>query len=97
MRLLSVRLIISLIVGITLVSSGFSYYEVLTEKRALRNDVERRDEILGESLVGNVERFWRAGPENFKVTRLKPASMELRTRSSNAWCSVLATASTFWA
>ena len=58
MRLLSVRLIISLIIGITLVSSGFSYYEVLAEKRALRSDVERRDEILGESLADNVEQLW---------------------------------------
>jgi len=63
MRLLSVRLIVSLIVGITLVSSGFSYYEVLGEKRALRGDVERRDEILGESLVGNVERSWNTGSD----------------------------------
>src|SRR5712664_4290883 len=61
MRLLSVRLIASLIVGITLVSSGFSYYEVLTEKRALRSDLERRAEMLGESLVGNVERSWNTG------------------------------------
>jgi len=35
MRLLSVRLIVSLIVGITLVSLAFSYYEVLREKRVL--------------------------------------------------------------
>src|SRR5216683_3870691 len=63
MRLLSVRLIVSLIVGITLVSSGFSYHEVLGEKRALRGDVERRDEILGESLVGNVERSWNTGSD----------------------------------
>jgi trehalose-6-phosphate synthase len=58
MRLLSVRLIVSLIVGITLVSSGFSYYEVLAEKRALRADVERRDEVLAESLAGNVAALW---------------------------------------
>lgn len=63
MRLLSVRLIVSLIVGITLVSFGFSYNEVLAEKRALRWDVERRDEILGESLVGNVERSLNARSE----------------------------------
>src|SRR6202163_4667752 len=61
MRLLSVRLIASLILGITLVSSGFSYYEVLAEKRALRSDLERRAEMLGESLVGNVERSWSTG------------------------------------
>jgi trehalose-6-phosphate synthase len=58
MRLLSVRLIVSLIVGITLVSSGFSYYEVLGEKRALRSEVEHRSETLGESLVSNVEQAW---------------------------------------
>ena len=63
MRLLSVRLIISLILGVTLVSAGFSYYEVLGEKRALRRDLERRDEILGESLVGNVERSWNVGSD----------------------------------
>ena len=63
MRLLSVRLIVSLILGITLVSFGFSYYEVLGEKRALRNDLARRAEMLGESLVGNVERSWNTGAD----------------------------------
>ncbi len=61
MRLLSVRLIVSLILGITLVSAGFSYYEVLAEKRALRNDLEHRAEMLAESLAGNVERSWNTG------------------------------------
>jgi alpha,alpha-trehalose-phosphate synthase [UDP-forming] len=63
MRLLSVRLIISLIVGITLVSLGFSYYEVVGEKRALRNDLERRAEVLGESVAGNVEKSWDTGSQ----------------------------------
>jgi len=63
MRLLSVRLIVSLILGITLVSAGFSYYEVLGEKRALRSDLEHRAEMLGESLAGNVERSWNTGSE----------------------------------
>jgi trehalose-6-phosphate synthase len=63
MRLLSVRLIISLIVGVTLVSLGFSYYEVAREKRALRNDLERRAEVLGESVAGNVEKAWETGSE----------------------------------
>ena len=63
MQLLSVRLIVSLILGITLVSAGFSYYEVLREKRALRNDLERDAATLGESLAGNVERLWNSGPE----------------------------------
>jgi hypothetical protein len=60
MRLLSLRLIVSLIVGITLVSSGFSYYEVLGEKRSLRSDLERRAELFGESLAADVERAWNA-------------------------------------
>jgi len=63
MRLLSVRLIVSLIVGITLVSSAFSYYEVLGEKRALRSDLEHRATVLSESLVSNVERSWNLGSE----------------------------------
>jgi alpha,alpha-trehalose-phosphate synthase [UDP-forming] len=63
MRLLSVRLIISLIVGITLVSLGFSYYQVVAEKRGLRSDLERRSEVLGESVAGNVEKSWESGSE----------------------------------
>jgi trehalose-6-phosphate synthase len=54
-RLLSLRLIVSLIVGVTLVSLLSAYYEVRREKQGLRNELERRTEVLGESLVGNVE------------------------------------------
>lgn len=64
MRLFSFRLIVSLILGITLVSAGFSYYEVLGQKRALRSDLEHRAEMLGESLVGNVERSWNTGADS---------------------------------
>jgi trehalose-6-phosphate synthase len=63
MRLLSVRLIISLIVGITLVSLGFSYYQVVAEKRVLRSDLERRAAVLGESVASNVEKSWENGSE----------------------------------
>jgi trehalose-6-phosphate synthase len=63
MRLLSVRLIVSLILGITLVSLSFSYYEVVQEKRGLRSELERRAEVLAESLAGNVEKSWEAGSE----------------------------------
>jgi trehalose 6-phosphate synthase len=55
LRLFSLRLILSLIVGITLVSLAFSYYEVRSEKRRMRSDLERRAEVLGESLAGNIE------------------------------------------
>ena len=56
MRLLSARLIISLIVGITVVSLCTSYYQVLMQSRSMRRDLDRRAEVLGESLARNVER-----------------------------------------
>ena len=62
MRLLSLRLIVSLIVGITLVSLAFSYFEVLREKHSLRSDLERRAELLGDSIAGNIEKSWNADP-----------------------------------
>jgi trehalose 6-phosphate synthase len=46
---------VSLILGVTLVSLFSTYYEVRTEKQGLRNELERRAEVLGESLVGNIE------------------------------------------
>jgi len=55
MRLLSARLIVSLILGVTLVSLLSSYIEVRGEQRRLRRDLGRRAEVLGESLAGNVE------------------------------------------
>jgi alpha,alpha-trehalose-phosphate synthase [UDP-forming] len=57
MRWLSVRLIVSLIVGITLVSLAFSYNEVRREKLGLRGDLEQRAEVLGESLAGYIEPY----------------------------------------
>jgi alpha,alpha-trehalose-phosphate synthase [UDP-forming] len=56
MRLLSARLIVSLIVGVTLVSLCTSYYQVIVLKRSLRKDLEHRAEVLAESLAGTVER-----------------------------------------
>jgi trehalose 6-phosphate synthase len=56
MRLLSARLIISLIVGVTLVSLCTSYYQVLVQTRGMRRDLQHRAELLGESLGRNVER-----------------------------------------
>ena len=44
-----------MVVGITAVSLLFSYYSVQVEEHDLRRDVERRAELLGESLSGNVE------------------------------------------
>src|SRR5579871_3374448 len=56
MRLLSARLIVSLIVGVTLVSLCSSYYQGYVLARGMRRDLERRAELLGESLARNVER-----------------------------------------
>jgi len=56
MRLLSARLIISLIIGITLVSLCTSYYQVLMLQRRMRGDLDHRAEVLGDSLASNVQR-----------------------------------------
>ncbi|HET7890674.1 MAG TPA: trehalose-6-phosphate synthase [Candidatus Sulfotelmatobacter sp.] len=61
MRLLSVRLIISLIVGVLLVSLCSSGYEVWAGKLSLRKDMQRRSEVLAESLAGSVERDMEKG------------------------------------
>ncbi len=55
MRFLSIRLIVSLILAVTLVSFLSSYYQVRSERRSLRKDLERRAAVLAESLAGNVE------------------------------------------
>ncbi len=70
MRLLSVRLIISLIVGITLISSAFSYYEVIAKKRSLRSEIERRAGDLGEGIAGTVERSWGSRDSNRDLNQL---------------------------
>ena len=61
MRILSLRLIVALIVGVTLVSLASSWYEVQAEKEALRRDLERKAEIFGESLAGNAESLLQSG------------------------------------
>jgi len=57
MRLLSARLILSLILAITLVSVFSVYYQVRGERRRLRTDLERRAADLADSLAGNVQPF----------------------------------------
>jgi trehalose 6-phosphate synthase len=61
MRILSLRLILALILGITLVSLGTSWYEVRVEKDAMRADLERKAMTLGESLAGTAESYQQAG------------------------------------
>src|ERR1700752_728349 len=76
MRLFSARLIISLIVGITVVSLCTSYYQVLMQNRSMRKDLERRAEVLGERLARNVER----GLERDAQTRLQRTGQQFGCR-----------------
>jgi alpha,alpha-trehalose-phosphate synthase [UDP-forming] len=61
MRILSLRLIAAMIVGITLVSLASSWYEVRTAKDALRRDLELKAGSLGESLARNAEVYLQTG------------------------------------
>jgi len=55
MRFLSIRLILSLIFAVTIVSFLSAYYQAQRERRNLRQDLDRRAAVLAESLAGNVE------------------------------------------
>jgi trehalose 6-phosphate synthase len=61
MRILSLRLIVALILGITLVSLASSWYEVRTGNDAMRLDLERKALTLGESLGNTAESYRQAG------------------------------------
>jgi hypothetical protein len=61
MRILSFRLIVALIFGVTLVSLGSSWYEATDTKDALRHDLEVQAETLGENLVGNAKAYMQTG------------------------------------
>jgi len=52
---LSLRLILSLVVGITLVTFFISRSQVRSEKQGLRADLDRRAEVFGESLQEIIE------------------------------------------
>jgi trehalose-6-phosphate synthase len=54
-RLLTLRLTLSLMVGITLISLFSAYYEVRSQRRGLRRDLERRAEVLAENLADQIE------------------------------------------
>lgn len=59
MRLV-IRLIGALVLCVLLVSVCSSYYQVQREKRHLRNELQKRAEVLGDSLQTNVETLLRA-------------------------------------
>ena len=61
MRILSLRLIVALIFGVTVVSLASSWYQAQAEKDALLRDLERKAETFGESLAGNAESYLQSG------------------------------------
>src|ERR1700692_2314683 len=61
MKILSLRLIVALIVGVTLVSLASSWYEVRTTKDSLRRELESKSETLGQSLAASAEPSLEAG------------------------------------
>ncbi len=61
MRILSWRLIVALVIGVTLVSLASSWYEVRAQKDALRYELEREAATLDENLAGNAELYLATG------------------------------------
>src|SRR3954465_12603702 len=69
MRILSLRLIIALILGVTLVSLASSWSDVRDEKEALRRDLQFKAETFGESLASNAE-FYLANGDTLRLEHL---------------------------
>src|SRR5260370_36778243 len=61
MSILSLRLSVALILGVTLVSLASSWYEVRSTKDALRRELESKAEALGQSLAASAESSLQAG------------------------------------
>jgi trehalose 6-phosphate synthase len=64
MGLFRLRLILSLIAGITVVSVASTYFEVIAHKLALRRELERRTSWLGTSLEVDIEQAMAPGTAN---------------------------------
>ena len=52
---LSVRLILSLIFAVTIVSVLFALYQVQADRRTRRNELEKRAQLMAESLQETVQ------------------------------------------
>jgi alpha,alpha-trehalose-phosphate synthase [UDP-forming] len=61
MKILSLRLILALIIGVTLASLASSWYEVRTTKDSLRAELESKAETLGQSLAAEAQSPLQAG------------------------------------
>src|SRR5580704_10047094 len=58
---MSLRLIISLVLTITSISILFALYQVREDTRIRRSDLEKRAQVLAESLQETVEPLWMKG------------------------------------
>jgi trehalose 6-phosphate synthase len=76
MRRFSVQLILALFVGITLVSVGSTYFEVLAHKLTLRRELEQRTVWLGRSLQLDLEDVVAKG----QIGDMSPQLAQLRSR-----------------
>ena len=76
MRFFGVRLILALFVGITLVSLGSAYFEVLAHKLSLRRELQRRTIWLATSLQLDLE----PGLANGQIGNLADQIERLRAR-----------------
>jgi alpha,alpha-trehalose-phosphate synthase [UDP-forming] len=59
----TLKVVLPLIVSVAAVSLLFTAYQVRTQRRALRDDLARRAEILGESLQETIEPIFDRGPD----------------------------------
>jgi len=59
----ALKMVLPLIVSVAVVSVLFAWYQVRTEKRALRSELSRRAEILGEALQESVEPLMNRPPD----------------------------------
>jgi len=55
MHFFRMRLVAALLLGITLISAAFTYFDVLAHKLTLRRDLERRTQWLGAGLQPQIE------------------------------------------
>ena len=61
MRILSWRLIVALVIGVTLVNVASSWYEVRNQKDALRSELERKAATLGQVLAATAQLYLQTG------------------------------------
>ncbi len=64
MHFFRLRLVVALVVGITLISVGFTYFDVLAHKRSLRRDLARRTQWYGAGLQAQIEQQMSTGDED---------------------------------